>query len=387
MTRRLPRTVVVLGLVSFLMDVSSEMIHALLPVFLVAVVGATPVVLGLIEGVAEASALIVRYVSGALSDMRPRRKPLIVAGYALGALTKPWFALAGSAVAVGTARLTDRVGKGLRGAPRDALIADVTAASQRGAAYGLRQALDTAGAIAGPLLALALLWFVTDDVRHVFWAATLPALLCVVLLVVAVDEAPAARDARPPWRRGAAGRLGPSFWHVAAVGGALQTARFSEAFVVLRADDIGWSLAAVPLVLVLMNAGYALTAYPAGWLSDRYGRLRLLVPGIAVLAAADLVIALAPGAAGLAAGAVLWGVHLGLTSGILAAMVSESAPPALRGTAFGLYNLVSGVALLAGSLLAGLLWQYIGPEATFAAGGALAAATALAAWRLRGASG
>lgn len=366
----LPRTVVVLGLVSFLMDLSSEMIHALLPVFLVSVIGASPLALGLIEGLAEATALAIRFVSGTVSDMLPRRKPLLVAGYALAALTKPWFALAGSTAAVAGARLTDRLGKGLRGAPRDALIADVTPVAQRGAAFGLRQALDTAGALAGPLLAVALLTFVTDDLRVVFWIATLPAVLCVVLLLVGVTETAVARDRRLPWRRGA--KLGRAFWWVALVGGALQLARFSEAFLILRANDIDWPLAMVPLVLVLINIGYAATAYPAGRLSDRVGRRRLLVPGIIVLVIADLVLALAANTAGLVAGALLWGLHMGLTAGVLAAMVGDAAPTPLRGMAFGVFNLVSGAALLVASTLAGALWHWSGPQATYLVGALLA---------------
>lgn len=378
----LPRTVVVLGLVSFLMDVSSEMIHALLPVFLVTVVGATPVALGIIEGVGEALALAVKFVSGAASDMLPRRKPLLVAGYGLAALTKPWFAMAGSTWSVAGARFTDRLGKGLRGAPRDALIADVTPAAQRGAAYGLRQSLDTAGALAGPLIAVALLAFVTSDPRVVFWAATVPATLCVGLLLFAVREPAVARDRRLPWRRSAS--LGGAFWRVALIGGVLQLARFSEAFVILRANDIEWPLVMVPLVLVLINLGYAITAYPAGLLSDRTGRTRLLVPGIVALVVADLVLALVPDSLGLVVGASLWGLHLGLTAGVLAAMVGDSAPAALRGMAFGVFNLVSGGALLVASVIAGALWHWVGPQATFLVGAMLAVCAAVLAWRWRG---
>ena len=379
---RLPRTVIVLGGVSLLMDVSSEMIHALLPVFLISVVGAGPLMLGLIEGVGEAAALFAKVVAGAVSDRMRLRKPLVMLGYLMSALAKPLFALAGSAGMVLGARTSDRLGKGVRGAPRDALIGDITPAAIRGAAFGLRQALDTVGAVVGPLLALLLLGFVTSDLRTIFWIATAPAVVCVGLLWVGVREKPRAVEAvaGAPWRV----TLGPAFWRVAIIGATLQLARFSEAFVILRADRLGWPLVAIPAVLIAINVSYSLTAYPAGRLSDRYGRTRLLVPGIVALITADVVIATVDSSTGLLAGALLWGVHLGLTSGVLAAMVTDATPAALRGTGFGVFNLLSGVALLLASVVAGLLWQQFGPQVAFAAGASLAAIALLLTLKLRG---
>lgn len=377
---KLPGTVLALGLVSFLMDFSSEMIHAVLPVFLVSVLGAGPLIVGVIEGVGEAVALAAKVVSGVLSDRMRRRKPLVLTGYLLAALSKPLFALAGSSATVMTARAADRFGKGIRGAPRDALITDVTPAAARGAAFGLRQSLDTAGAVAGPLFALLLLGFVTSDVRAIFWVATVPAGLCVLLLLFAVKEAPRAivRDTTLSWRKD----LGAGFWAVATIATLLQLARFSEAFLILRAQQLGWSLMMIPVVLITINISYAITAYPAGQLSDRYGRTRLLLPGIVVLILADLVLGFVGNTAGLIVGALLWGAHMGLTAGILAAMVSDTAPESLRGTAFGIYNLLSAVALLAASVLAGGLWQLYSYQATFIAGSLLATLALLSGWWL-----
>ncbi len=371
----LPRTVVVLGGVSLLMDVSSEMIHALLPVFLISVIGAGPMVIGVIEGIGESVTLFAKVVAGAVSDRMRLRKPLVLLGYLSSALAKPLFAIAGSAGMVLAARTSDRLGKGIRGAPRDALIGDVTPARIRGAAFGLRQALDTLGAVAGPLLALLLLGFVTEDLRTIFWVATVPAVLCVALLWIGVRETPrpAALATGAPWQI----RMGPAFWRVAAIGTTLQLARFSEAFVIMRADQIGWQLVAIPFVLIAINVSYSLSAYPAGKLSDRYGRTRLLVPGILALIAADVVIAAFGTTAGLVTGALLWGVHMGLTSGVLAAMITDTSPPELRGTAFGVFNLLSGVALLLASVLAGALWQGFGAHVAFYTGATLAAVSLL----------
>lgn len=377
---RLPAAIWVLGFVSLLMDISSEMIHSLLPLFMVGTLGASALVVGLIEGLAEATALIVKVFSGVLSDWWGKRKGLAVFGYALGALTKPLFALAPGTGLVLAARLLDRVGKGVRGAPRDALVADLAPPSMRGAAFGLRQSLDTVGAFLGPLLAVGLMLLWANDFRAVFWVAVVPGLLAVALLVLGVRE-----PARPsgavtrgnPIRRENLRRLGSAYWWVVGLGAVFTLARFSEAFLVLRAEQSGVPLALVPLVMVAMNGVYALSAYPFGRLADRMDHRTLLALGLAVLIAAALVLASGTHWVTLLAGVGLWGVHMGLTQGLLATMVADTAPADLRGTAFGFFNLVSGVAMLAASVLAGLLWDRLGASFTFYAG-ALFSALALA---------
>ena len=373
----IPRGVWVLGFVSLLMDISSEMIHSLLPLYLTVSLGASALVVGLIEGVAEAAALVVKVFSGTLSDALGKRKWLAASGYGLGAVSKPIFALAPTAGVVFAARFIDRIGKGIRGAPRDALIADLAPSSIRGAAYGLRQSLDTVGALAGPLVAIGLMLAWSNDFRAVFWVAVVPAALSFLLIAFAVREperaAVAGEKPRFAWRL--AHELGPGFWGVVVAGVALTLARFSEAFLILRAENLGMAIAWTPLVLVAMNAAYGLVAYPAGRLVDRMAPERLLAAGIACLIAADLALALAQGLAALTTGVLLWGVHMGLTQGLLATMIAHHAPAHLRGTAFGVFNLCSGVAMLAASALAGALWHYAGPAATFWAGAALAAAS------------
>jgi len=374
--RRIPAGVWALGVVSLLMDVSSEMIHSLLPVFLVADIGVGVLAVGVIEGIAEATASITKAFSGALSDWLGRRKLLAVAGYSLAALTKPLFPLAQSAGWVLLARLTDRIGKGIRGAPRDALVADLTPAELRGAAYGLRQALDTVGSIAGPLLAIVLMVAVLGDIRAVFWCAVFPAIAAVLVLVVFVRESRrhAAMEVRlNPLRRAALRSLGRRYWITVAVAGFLMLPRFSEAFLILRGGGPALTATFVPLVLVAMNIGYVLTAYPAGSLSDRFGRRGFLAWGYIVLMFADIVLASTEAAATVLSGAVLWGVHMGLTQGILAALVADVAPAGQRGTAFGVFHLVTGLATLMASLIAGALWQQIGPVETFSVGALLAA--------------
>jgi MFS family permease len=374
--RALPRGIWALGFVSLFMDVSSEMIHGLLPVFLVQVLGASALALGLVEGIAESAASLTKLLSGALSDRLGRRKPLAVAGYALAAATKPLFALAPSVGWVLAARASDRVAKGLRGAPRDALVADITPGPLRGAAYGLRQALDTVGAFAGPLLAVALMRASGDDFRLVFWVALAPALVSVVVLIFAVDEPArphAGAQAGPAPVLAGLGRLGPACWAVIVVGALLTLARFSEAFLVLRLSDLGLPLALAPLVLVVMNLVYALTSYPMGALSDSGDRGRILAVGFAVLIVADLALAAASGPRLALLGVALWGLHLGMTQGLLGALVADTAPEALRGTAFGAFHLASGVAVLLASVLAGALWDRLGAPATFLTGAALAA--------------
>ena len=367
--RRLPAGIWALGLVSLLMDISSELIHSLLPVFMVTVLGASMLTVGLLEGAAEATALIVKVFSGTLSDWWGRRKPLAVLGYGLGAVSKPLFALASTTGMVAAARLIDRVGKGIRGAPRDALVADIAPPAMRGAAFGLRQALDTVGAFLGPVLGIGLMLLWANDFRAVFWVATIPAFLCMVLLVVGVKEPPAsAGTARSnPLRRDNLRRLQAPYWWVVALGGVFTLARFSEAFLVLRVQQGGLPLAWTPLVLVAMNAVYAVGAYPLGKLADTLSHTRLLAWGLVLLMAADALLAWRNQGPAVWAGVVLWGLHMAMTQGLLATMVADTAPADLRGTAFGFFNLVSGVAVLLASVLAGLLWDRLGAPATFQA--------------------
>jgi MFS family permease len=359
------------------MDMSSEMIHALLPAFLVGTLGASVALLGLIEGVAEATASISKIFSGWLSDRLGQRKLLAVVGYGLAAATKPVFPFAATPVEVLGARFADRIGKGIRGAPRDALVADLTPPDVRGLAFGVRQGLDTVGAFLGPLLAIGLMLLLADNIRHVFAWAVVPAVIAVALLVFGVEDTrPAgAREGRAPIRWSELGGLGAAFWSVVAVGVVFTLARFSEAFLILRAQDVGLPVALAPLVMVLMNVVYSLVSAPAGGLSDRVDR-RLLA-GLAVLVLADAALALLGSIAGVFVGVALWGLHLGLTQGVLAALIADAAPERLRGTAFGLFNLASGVTLLAASSVAGLLWTLSGPKATFLAGGSFALLAAL----------
>ncbi len=369
----IPRTVWALGLVSLLMDLSSEIVHALLPLFLTVTLGASVAMVGLIDGIAEASASIVKVFSGYASDRMGRRKPLILIGYGLAAVSKPLFPLAESAATVLGARFADRIGKGLRGAPRDALIADVTPAAIRGRAFGLRQSLDTVGGFAGPLLAIALMAAFANDMRAVFWVAAIPAALSVLCVLVAVEDHKAAGEGRPPVRVADLRRLGAGFWGIVAIGIAFALARFSEAFLILKASAEGLPLALAPLVLVAMNLVYALGAYPAGAFSDRLRARKLLLLGLALLIAADLVLAFVPSIAGAFLGIALWGGHMALTQGLMAKLVADHAPPALCGSAFGLFNLATGLALLVASVVAGLLWDGYGAEATFLAGAGFAA--------------
>ncbi|HEY0919806.1 MFS transporter [Devosia sp.] len=369
--RAIPPGIWALGFVSLLMDVSSEMIHALLPVYLVTAMGASATVVGAIEGIAEATAAITKVFSGAVSDWLGRRKALAVIGYGLAALTKPVFPLASTIGWVVAARFVDRIGKGIRGAPRDALVADIAPPHLRGASFGLRQTLDTVGAFLGPGLAVVLMWVLADDFRAVFWVAVIPAALCVVVLVLGVHEPerPAGlRKVKAPLSFAEMARLGQAYWWITAAATVFTLARFSEAFLLLKAQAEGLAIALVPLVLVVMNVVYSLSAYPAGALSDRVNKVQVLAAGLALLIAADLVLAFVPTLAGVAIGVVLWGLHMGFTQGLLASLVAETSPPELRGTAFGVFNMLGGVALLVASLAAGLLWDTAGPGATFLAG-------------------
>ncbi len=371
--RGLPKAVWALGFTSLFMDISSELIHGLLPVFLVVSLGASAAALGVIEGIAEATAHITRVFSGWLSDTLQRRKALAVAGYGLAAVTKPLFPLANAVWLVAVARFLDRIGKGIRAAPRDALIADVTPAAKRGAAFGLRQSLDTVGATVGPLLAIGLMFLFNDNIRTVLWFAAIPAAISVLILVLFVKEPPrASNDKRAPIQAREIGELGAFYWFVVGAGAVFTLARFSEAFLVIRALDQGLALALTPAVIAVMSVVFAVVAYPAGRLQDRYGARPLLVAGLVALIAADVLLAFGSGLVLVFLGIGLWGLHMGLTQGVLSALVAETAPARLRGTAFGLFGLITGLAALVASVLAGILWEAIGPDATFLAGAGFA---------------
>ncbi|HQK21315.1 MAG TPA: MFS transporter [Candidatus Latescibacteria bacterium] len=381
--RALPTAIWALGFGSLFMDISSELIHSLLPVFMVSSLGASMVVVGVVEGVAEATAAFVKLFSGALSDWFGRRKPLLVLGYALGAASKPVFPLAGSVAWVFAARFVDRVGKGIRGAPRDALVAEVAPANMRGAAYGLRQALDSVGSLAGPLLAVPLMVWFLGDIRSVLWVATFPAVVSVLVLIAYVREPERVEvrgAARPRLMFAGVGRLPGRYWIVVLLGAVFTLARFSEAFLVLRARDTGMPDGRVPLVLVVMNLFYAAGAYPAGSAADRINRRVLLLGGLALLVASNLVLAGATTPPTVLFGVALWGLHMALTQGLLAKLVSDATPGELLGTAFGVFHLVSGAMLLVASVIAGALWTTQGAPATFLAGAAFAAIAAIGVW-------
>lgn len=370
----IPRGVWTLGLVSMFMDISSEMIHALLPVYLVTVLGASMVAVGFIEGIAEATAMLVKIFSGALSDWLGRRKLLAAVGYGLAAFTKPVFPLATGLGWIVAARFVDRIGKGIRGAPRDALVADIVPAHARGSAFGLRQSLDTVGAFLGPLAAIGLMAATANNFTFVFWIAVAPAFISFALIAFAVKEPErrhAAARAQSRLRFADIKRLSVAFWSVIAVASVLSLARFSEAFLVLKSQNVGMPIALVPVILVVMNIVYALAAYPAGVASDWFGRRGTLIIGTFMLVVADLILAVASNVAIVLGGVVFWGLHMGLTQGLLAALVADTAPEELRGTAFGLFNLASGIAALAASIMAGALWDWFGPAVTFFASAGL----------------
>ena len=377
---QVPAGIWTLGFVSMLMDISSEMIHALLPIYMVTVLGTSTLAVGIIEGIAEATAAITKVFSGALSDWLGRRKDLAALGYGLAAFTKPVFPLAPNLEWLIGARFVDRLGKGIRGAPRDALIADLAPPEVRGASFGLRQSLDTVGAFVGPLLAILLMLATANNFTTVFWIAVIPAFVSFLLIVFFVHEperSGALRSVKSPLSRAELAKLGRPYWWVVAIAAVFTLARFSEAFLVLRAQSVGLPVGLVPGVLVLMNVAYALAAYPAGVLSDQMDRRTLLVAGLLVLIGADVILASSTTTLGVAIGVALWGLHMGLTQGLLATLVADSAPAELRGTAYGVFNLVSGVALLAASVIAGGLWDAVGPSGTFLAGAAFAALSLL----------
>jgi MFS family permease len=377
--RALPPSIWALGLTSMFMDMSSELVHSLLPVFMASVLGASMITIGFLEGVAEATAAITKIFSGALSDYLGKRKFLVVLGYGLAAITKPVFPLAPSIAWVFGARFTDRVGKGIRGAPRDALVADITPRELRGAAYGLRQSLDSVGAFLGPLLAIAFMALWANDIKAVLWVAVLPAFISVALLLgvrepeVHLNQA----DKSSEVSFSSAKRLKSGYWIIVAFGAVFTLSRFSEAFLVLRAQDVGLPVGFVPMILIVMNLVYAASAYPAGIVSDHSSRRMMLVAGLAMLVLADLVLALAALPWQVFAGAGLWGLHMGFTQGLFNKLIADTAPAELLGTAFGIFNLTTGIAMLIASVVAGSLWQLGGPQATFFAGAVFAALAAI----------
>jgi MFS family permease len=376
----LPKGIWVLGFGSMLMDISSELVHSLLPIFMATVLGASMATIGVIEGVAEATASITKVFSGGLSDYLGKRKPLVVLGYGLGAVTKLVFPLASSLWWVFFARFVDRIGKGIRGAPRDALIADIVLPAQRGKAYGLRQALDSIGAFLGPPLAVACVAWLANNLKAVLWVAVVPGFLAVLLLLVAVREPEThARPVEATQRMALAAlkQLHVRYWYVVALGTIFTLARFSEAFLILRGRGVGMGIGSTPLIMVAMNVVYAALAYPAGVAADRLPARTLLILGLVVLLVADIVLALAASPMLPVGGAVLWGVHMALTQGLLSKLVADTAPSHLRGTAFGIFNLASGVSLLLASVIAGALWERFDAPATFIAGAAFAGLAAL----------
>lgn len=385
--RDIPRAVWTLGIVSLLMDTSSECIHALLPVYLVSILKASTLTVGVIEGVAEATASITKVFSGALSDRIGNRKLLAAAGYGLAALSKPLFPLARSVEWVMVARFVDRIGKGVRGAPRDALVADVTPAHLRGASFGLRQALDTVGAVIGPLLAIVLMNITGNRFRAVFWIAVIPAFLSLALVTFGVREPEHNRGLRPvrsPLKLSELQQLGARYWWIVAISTVFALARFSEAFLILRAQSIGLGAMLVPVVMIVMNIVYAAAAYPAGILADKTDRVMVLTAGFGLLIVADIFLALSHGIAGVMAGVAIWGLHMGFTQGLFSALVADTAPANRRGTAFGVFNLLGGIGALAASIIAGALWNASGPEATFLAGAAFTALSLAGVIAIRG---
>ena len=375
--RRMPASIWALGLTSMFMDMSSELVHSLLPVFMSTVLGTSMLTIGIVEGIAEATASITKVFSGVLSDRWNKRKSLVVFGYGLSAFTKPIFPLATSIGWVAGARFMDRVGKGIRGAPRDALIADITPAEIRGAAYGLRQAMDSVGAVVGPLFAVGAMMLFANNIQSVLWVGVAPGIIAVALLVGGVKEPDQVGSGSSKRIRMADLKLlEQGYWLIVGLGAIFTLARFSEAFLILRGQQAGIPLAYLPVVFIVMNVVYTAGAYPAGVASDKMSHTTLLLSGVAVLIAADLVLATAGGPVSVLLGVALWGVHLALTQGLFSKLVADFAPAALRGTAFGVFNLISGIALLGGSVIAGGLWNYYGAPATFYVGAGFAAATA-----------
>jgi len=377
---RLSPNVALLGCVSMLTAMSTAMIQGLLPVFLVRVLGASMASVGLIEGLAEAANSFIKIFSGATSDWIGRRKPLVVFGYALSATVKTLFPIAETVPTVLAARVIDRLGKGIRDAPRDAFLADITVPEIRGSGFGLRLALAIAGFVFGPLIAVALMRLSGNDFRLVFWIALAPAYLSIVVLLLAVKELPFAVDAGER-RFSIQGKdlaaLPARFWWVIAIAGLLALARFSQAFIVLKADDVGLEAAFLPIMLAVMYLVYSMTAYPFGVLADYVDRRLQLGIGAVVLIGADVILATAGDIWWTVLGAALWGLQMGVTQGLLGATVADAAPDHLRGVAFGFYDVANGVAALGASAGAGMLWTVAGPAAAFGTGAFIAAAATL----------
>lgn len=377
-----------LGFVSMFMDISSELVHSLLPIFMATTLGVSMATIGIIEGIVEGAAAITKVFSGAISDYFRKRKFLAVLGYGLGALTKPVFPLATTIGWVFGARLVDRIGKGIRGAPRDAMVADITPQNLRGAAYGLRQSLDAIGSFIGPVLAVIFMILLANDIKAVLWIGVIPAFLAVFLLIFGIHEPDHVENSDSPKKRlnlSDVKQMPLQYWLVVMLGAVFTLARFSEAFLILRVQELGLAIGYVPAILIVMNIAYSMFAYPAGAAADRFSARKLLAFGLCLLIAADIALASAetPGLAFV--GAALWGLHMAFTQGLLAKLVADTALVELRGTAFGIFNLVNGVALLLASAIAGLLWSYFGAPATFIAGASFAAiaATGLLLYRPR----
>ena len=369
-----PRNVWVLGFVSLFMDLSSEIYHALLPAFVTIVLGLPVTALGAIDGIAEATANFGKLFSGRLSDRSLRRKPWIMGGYGLAALSKPLFPLASSAATLMLARFADRIGKGIRGSPRDAMVADETPPEIRGRAFGLRQALDTVGALLAPLAAIGLMALFASDIRMVYWIAVIPAAISFFLAWLALREPEQHLTAvkKSPFFSGFR-ELDRETKRLLQVGFLFTLARFSEAFLILKGMDVGLTEATSPLTLAIFNLAYVALAYPAGALSDRMSPRSILIAGMGVLIAGNLVLARTGSFAGLVIGTTLWGAHMALTQGIFSRMIADSAREELRATSFGAFWFVTGIASLLASLGAGWLWDREGASATFITSAGIAA--------------
>ena len=357
----IPQNVWVLGIVSLLMDLSSEMILSILPIFLVTGLGVSVLTLGLIEGFAEGAASVIKAFSGMLSDYLKKRKILIVIGYGLSTLTKPFFALASTATWIFTARFVDRLGKGIRGAPRDSLIADSTSTKIRGAAYSLRQSLDTLGALLGPIIAIIILYLTTNNFRFVLWFAVIPAVLCIVVLIFGVKETALKKTVlkkKSYFLFKNFLKITPVIWLFFLTVFILNLGHFSEAFLLLRSQEIGLKVSFIPIVFVVMNVAYAIVAVPFGHLADKIGFFIPIVCGFLILVLSNIILALTNGIEWMFAGIIFWGIHLGMTQGLLLAIVAQLSPLELRGTSFGLLHAITGAALFVASLIAGYLWQY-----------------------------
>jgi len=378
---RLPRNVWALSWVAFFNDTATEMGYWLLPQFLVGVLGASPMTFGLIEGAAETVSSFGRLLSGWLSDRLRRRKPLVAAGYTVANIVKPWLAVAASWGQVFWVRFTDRAAKGFRGAPRDALIADSVPQAQRGAAFGLRQAMDTAGAVLGPLGALALLPLFSGDVRKVFWLATIPGAVCILLVWFGVSEV------RPAEHVGAVREppLHPVNWNKSLViiliaAGLFSLGNSSDLFLILRAQNLGVRAALAPGLGLLFNLVYTSLSWPAGKLSDQIPRRALVVLGYLIYGAVYLGFSLVRGPQFVWFLFAVYGMYYAMTEGVIRAWIADLVPSSSRGSVFGVFNWLVGVAALPASLVAGWLWRHYSPPAPFFVSALLSFSAALLLW-------